>query len=183
MKFSYKRVCTRLMKSFSADFESNRVYNAKIIKFLNKLGTHIIQIDKFSVGHNFSTSYSLGPIGASHYVRSTKFVKSWSVMVGISSFRLEHVFIYYGNTNHQIFIDFIQSLIQKLLKYDNFRPENTILLFDEAAYHKTKAVDQLLKSNRLTALVSVPYTPEFLFVEIFNNFVKSKLRMQLKDGR
>ena len=104
-------------------------------------------------------------------------------MVGISSFRQEHVFIYYCNTNHQVLIDFIQSLIQKLLEYDNFRPENTILLFDGAAYHKTKTVDQLLKSNRLTALVSVPYTPEFLFVEIFNNFVKSKLRMQLKDGR
>ena len=171
------------MKSFSADFESNWVYYSKIIKFLIKLGTHMIQIDEFSIGHNFSPSYSWGPIGVSHYVRSTKFVKSLSVMIGISSFRLKHAFIYYGNTNHQVFIDFIQSLIQKLLEYDNWRPENSILLFDGAAYHKMKAVDQLLKSNWLNALVSVPYTPEFWYVEIFNNFVKSKLRMQLKNGR
>ena len=183
MNYSYKRVGFRPAKAFGVDFQSSRAHYAELIAMLDTLGVHMVQIDEFSVGHNFSPSYSWGPKGINHFVRSERVCKSFSVMVEVSKVRLEYAFIYHGTTNHIVFSKFIESLLTQLKKDKNFRVDNSVFLFDGAAYHKTNSVDILLKSHKATAIIGVPYTPEFAFVEFFNNYVKSKLRMNAKQGR
>ena len=104
-------------------------------------------------------------------------------MVAVSKVRLEYAFIYHGTANHIVFSNSIESLFTQLKKDKNFRVDNSVFLFDGAVYHKTNSVDILPKSHKATAIIGVPYTPEFAFVEFFNNYVKSKLRMNAKQGR
>ena len=98
-------------------------------------------------------------------------------MVAVSKVIFEYAFIYHGTTNHKVFSNFIEFLLTQLKKGKKFWVDNSMFLFDRTEYYKTNSFDILLKSHKAIAIIGMLYTPEFTFVEFFNNYVKSKLRM------
>ena len=68
------------------------------------------------------------------------------------------------------------------LKYQEYIAK-IIILWDVARYHLVNEIDKLLKSEEIMMVVTIPYTPEFSFVELFINNIKSKFRAKLRKGR
>ena len=106
-----------------------------------------------------------------------------SAWVAISKRRLEFASIYHGSPNQNIFFEFLKNLINFVQNKYEENNSNIIILFDGAAYHKNRLINNTLNEKGITAIFSVPFTPEFDFVEFLKNFVKSKWRLEMRNGK
>ena len=75
INYLYKRVGFRPAKAFGVDFQSSRTHYAELIAMLDTLGVHMVQKDEFSVGHNFSPSYSWDPKESTILSEANEFAK------------------------------------------------------------------------------------------------------------
>ena len=77
----------------------------------------------------------------------------------------------------------MDKLINNLkLKYGEYFAK-IILMWEGARYHQIKGIQDLLKSEEIMMVVTVPYTPKFSFIELLNNNIKNRLRAKLRKGR
>ena len=131
----------RCAKAFNRDLQFWRIQYAVLFRILDSLGYRLIQIDEFTVGHTFHPSYSWWPKRKDHFVSSGNADKSHSMTSAISKYKLEWASIYSGSTNQNIFIKFIISMMSEIKINDQQDKSKFILLFDRAAYLKTKKVN------------------------------------------
>ena len=76
------------------------------------------------------------------------------------------------NTNQDTFCLFISRLVEQL---DLDRPSwrsDTVMQLDNAKWHKTQQVRDLLKKHRIPALLSAPYSYDCAGVEYFFSMFK-----------
>ena len=180
---SYKRVGHRPPRAFSEEHQTGRENYAKLIGTLDSSNFILIQLDEFTVGHSFAPNYSWSVRGTTHFISVSKPDKSYSVMTAISKQRLEFASIYHGKTNQYVFVEFLKNLLINIKDAYKENSWKVILLFDGARYHKINLINKFLEESKVTAIVGVPYSPEYTFVEFYINFIKSKLRMEMKMGK
>ena len=101
----------------------------------------------------------------------------------VSSNWFECIAICSDNTNGSVFWCFMDKVLSNLkLKYQEYFAK-IIILWDGARYHLVNEMDKLLKSEEIMMVVTIPYTPEFSFVELFINNIKNRFRAKLRKGR
>ena len=106
-----------------------------------------------------------------------------NVIAAVSWSGYEYVTVSEFNTTGSIFCIFLRNLIQHLkLKYEEYFAK-IILTCDGARYHQIKNIDNLLINKEMMMVTTIPYTPEFSFIELFINDVKNKFRKLLRKQR
>ena len=106
-----------------------------------------------------------------------------NVIACVSSTGFECIAISDKNSNGAVFLVFIDKLISNLkLKYGEYFAK-IIIMWDGARYHLIQGIHNLLKSEEIMMVMTVPYTPEFSFIELFNNNVKNRFRAKLRKGK
>ena len=109
--------------------------------------------------------------------------KKMNVIAAVSWSGYEYVMVSEFNTTGSIFCIFLKNLIQHLkLKYEEYFAK-IILTCDGARYHQIKNIDNLLINEEMMMVTTIPYTPEFSFIELFINDVKNKFRKLLRKQR
>ena len=109
--------------------------------------------------------------------------KKINVIASVSWTGFECIAISSLNSNGAVFWVFMDKLICNLkLKYGEYF-EKIILKWDCVCYHLIKGIQDLLKFKEIMIVVTVPYTPEFSCIELFNNNIKNRFRAKLRKER
>ena len=103
-----------------------------------------------------------------------------NVIACVSFTCYEYLAIGDHNTNGEVFKAFMLKLITHLKnKYQEYFSK-IIFTCDEARYHLVKEINDLIKKEEMMMVVTIPYTSEFSFVELFINIIKSKFISKLR---
>ena len=106
-----------------------------------------------------------------------------NVIAAVSWSGYEYIAVSEFNTTGSIFHIFLKKLIQHLKsKYDEYFAR-IILTWDGARYHQINNIHNLLITEEMMMVTTIPYTPEFSFIELFINNVKNKFRELLRKQR
>ena len=70
------------------------------------------------------------------------------------------------------FEDFLKELIERI---DKKMIKNTVFILDNAKYHLTKNIKQLVKDNELKFIFGVPYKSSFNAIELAFNLIKNNI--------
>ena len=184
LNLSYKKVSWRPLKVLGPEIVNLKLSYISFVEKAERLGFKILQIDEFSISESLFSFRAWTTKGRSGYaVYEGQPSKRYSVIAAISKGSLELSTISELNTNGSVFIEFIDELENKLAeKYWEWR-KAFILTWDGAKYHSTTAVRNKINELGLTWVQTVPYTPEFSPIEIFNNWVKSAIRQSIRKQR
>ena len=66
----------------------------------------------------------------------------------------------------------LMELVEVLEKEDPSWRSNSVVLMDNARYHKTPQVMQLLKNLRIPTIFAAPYSPSCCFIELIFGALK-----------
>ena len=87
-----------------------------------------------------------------------------------------------GKTNSNTFGLFLTKLCEHLDHQDRHWREHTVLMMDNAGYHRGKPVKQLMQQLRLPVLYMIPYQFQMVPVEMMFNFIKNHDMNPLKSS-
>ena len=149
------------------------------VESAEKLGFKILQIYEFLVSRAVWSLLAWTEMRKFGYViYEGPSSKRYSIIAAISENSLEHAAI-----NELVFTEFIDELVKKLAERYRERRKAFILTWDGARYHSTSAVKDKFNNIGMTWVQTVPYTPEFSPIQIFNNWVKSFIRQSIRKRR
>jgi DDE superfamily endonuclease len=112
--------------------------SAEYIELLYK-GKRIINIDETNVVSTDSRTRGWWfPKQKNQNTRSSRLC-GVNIIIGISSYGEFFYTVNYGNTNTDTFFLFMLKLVQQLTSIDTNWRDNTVLLLDNASYHRSQA--------------------------------------------
>jgi hypothetical protein len=117
---------------------------------------NIISIDESAICSNMFPIYGYSEKGNKLHVptRSMRTKKS-SLLMAISSQRVEHVSILRENVNSASFLKFIRELVMKISNSSKH-----VFLMDNVSFHKSKTIQNEIISRGHTVLFTPPYSPD-----------------------
>ena len=183
LNLSYKRVSWRPKKNLNRDLLIKRLAYTHLIDTIDQDGYILVQIDEFSIGRNIFPSMAWTEKGWSGYALNDTIQNRWSVIAAISNFSFEAVAISKNNTNGAVFVEFLELLIENLKIRFWDKISKIVLSADGARYHSVKELDAVLKKNKMMLIQTIPYTLEFSPIEIFINWMKSKIKKKIRNGK
>ena len=77
--------------------------------------------------------------------------------------------VYQGTMNQKLFEEYIKMLLTEL-------PKGKVIVLDNAAIHKSKKVEQMIKKSKCKLVFLPPYCPYLNPIENFWAWFKSKIR-------
>ena len=143
----------------------------------------IIQVDEFTVGRGTFVSMAWSKRGESGYAIQQQIVSRFSVIAAIWDSNLELVAISKSNTNGGVFAEFMKLLNEEMKKRYTELKERIVITLDGALYHWVKDVEEYWRKMDLMVVQTQPYTPQFSPVELFINWVKSKIRKKIRMNK
>jgi transposase len=94
----------------------------------------------------------------------------YNIIMGILLEKIIYYKIVESNVDSTIFKEFLEGLISKL---NTEQKKNSLIIYDNATYHKTKDVIELCLKNNLKIITNIPYRSEYNGIEycfgIFKN--------------
>ena len=121
--------------------------------------------------------------GESGYTIQQPIVSRFSVIAAIWDTNLELVAISQANTNGGVFAEFMKLLNEEIEQRYREQKERIVITLDGARYHWVKDVEKYCRKMNLMVVQTPPYTPQFSPVELFINWVKSKIRMKIRMNK
>ena len=126
-------------------------------------GRLMVFTDEVSFGRNGIQVYGWCPVGQRLIIRPEKPNITTSAMVAISSDEVLERQFTKGSCNSKCFVEFIRSL---------HLPEYCVLVLDNAAIHRSKAVKDYCKEAQIEILYTPPYSPWFNGIENCFSIIK-----------
>ena len=136
-------------------------------------GKRIINIDESIINHlNFTTRLWLKKDGRSHIVK--KVVNPRVVLIAAVD-TLGHVYVSFSqsNTNAWTFMLFMQELVLVLDAEDKDWRANTVILLDNATYHRARTFVAYTKLEKIPLIYASPVSPQLCPVELLFGWLKT----------
>ena len=127
INFNHNSSINKLKRQYSS---------SKSIEFLSA-GKRIINIDESSISCTDSRSREWWHIKQKNQETRNRRLSNVNVSFGISNYGEFFYTVNYGKTNSETFFIFLMKLIQKLSVDNIYWSQNTILLLDNASYHRS----------------------------------------------
>ena len=121
--------------------------------------------------------------GSKSYISHIDDGFSIGVIVAFSDERIYGVMCWNVTTDSSIFWYFLSQLYKENLKEFSDSSIQTILVMDNAPYHKSKIVQYFIKNSRVSIITITPYCPCLNPAEKIIMWIKQKLKRQQWMGR
>ena len=175
-RYSFKKgSSTSIAGSSSMILEMQTIFSWRIVKeILNK--KYIVNIDESSFNKDLKMEYSWLPKGVTSSIINQFYCGSTSMLTAFWSDG-EYIWVILNDTvNSTRFSDFLWIVRYFLDLMDLNTPDKTIILLDNAAYHRSYETKEKLKELNLNTIFLPPYSPVFAQVEQYFKQIKSKIR-------
>ena len=150
-----------------------------ITSILNFSTENLVYLDETGFNNHTGRSYGYSNINQKAFsIVPVNKGKNRSLMCAIS---IDGVIAYEyksGAYNSELFVQFI---IQKLVPYFRLNPTR-ILIMDNARFHKSNIVLEVLRQNNIVYKISTPYSPELNPIEEFFAMIKMKFHAVKKNN-
>lgn len=167
-----KRANPRVMKSrtyWSQLQEKRRLFMEAYVPISIE---SIVSIDESAICSNLFPVYGYSEKGKKLHVPTKSMrTKKSSLLMAISSQRVEHVSILKENVNSSSFLKFIRELI---LKIDG--TSKRVFLMDNVSFHKSQTIQNEITSRGHMLLFTPPYSPDTNPIENVFSLIKRKIR-------
>ena len=114
-------------------------------------------IDEYSVQESTATNYNWATANTDDYMVGQLRSPALSIIAGIDSFGLLHLHIKEGPCNSGDFLEFLDGLRRAVHRKRDYRIQDALLFYDNAAIHKAKKVISYLEEHGMKALTNCPY--------------------------
>ena len=144
----------------------------RFVKDINKIPQHlIISFDEAGIYNNYHPTEGWSFSGTKCYVKDRKTtIKKYNLLCAICDGKVIASEINKENTNSDIFLNFLYTHI-----FFNKKYENHYILMDNASFHKSKIVRELVPDFNKFIFI-VPFTPELNPIEKVFGFLKHALQ-------
>lgn len=167
--FTRKTSQAIVVKSF-AHFNLLQDLRNSFIDNISKLDINsVISIDEAAIHHNQIPlkGYSKKGTRVQVPVPSIRAAK-YSLLMAISTKKIEQIEIHKGSINTELFISFISKLTHHI-------PPSTFLM-DNVAFHRNKNVIKAIEKEGHLVLYTPPYSPQFNPIENIFGIIKTHIR-------
>ena len=137
-------------------------------------GWRIINVDESNFRATDNRRHGWLIQGVENLVTHSKRLTKFNIIAGVSNRSEVFYTINYGRTNSISFGHFIWKLVDHLNGEDHRWRENTVLMFDNAMYHRSLYVQERLRLYKVPTLYLGPYHFKLAPVEMFFNFIKNR---------
>jgi DDE superfamily endonuclease len=96
-----------------------------------------------------------------------------NIIGGISNYGDLFYTINHGLTNHETFLLFLMKICDHLHSIDKAWRDNTIILLDNAAYHRGNSIMKELELLKIPVMYLGPYHFKMAPIEVLFSFIKS----------
>ena len=137
----------------------------KVISKANKEGYNIIYIDE--TGCYLENNNYRDWAGKDEQILKgpeNKVKDKINIIAGINILKLIHYKIVHSSVNSTIFSDFIKELNTKLTDEEK---KKSLIVLDNATYHKTKEVINTCLTNKFKVITNIPYNPKIKGIDYF----------------
>ena len=176
----YKRVSTRPSVVLKLDVIGKQKAFWNFYRMCRQWNIQIIQIDELTVGRGKFANMAWSKSGESGCNIQQPIVSRFSVIAAILNTNLELVVISQANTNRGVFAEHMKLLNEEIVQRYRELNERIVITLDCARYHWVKDVEKYCRKMNLMVVQTPPSTPQLLLVELFINWVKSKIRMKIR---
>ena len=183
LEMGYKRVSTRPPVVLTNGVVDKQKSFWKFYRMCRQWNIKIIQVDEFTVRRGTFVSMAWSKRGESGYAIQQQIVSRFSVIPAIWDSNLELVAISKSNTNGGVFAEFMKLLNEEMEKRYSELKERIVITLDGARYHWVKDVKEYWRKMNLMVVQTPPYIPQFSPVELFINWVKSKIRKKIRMNK
>ena len=133
----------------------------------------IVAVDETAIHENLYPLYGYAKAGKRLHVPIRQMrSKKHSLVMAMSSIRIEYVEHLEGSYNGKHFLSFLERLIARLEP----RGSKYTILMDNVAFHKTKLVQSLIREAGHRLLFTPPYSPDTNPIENVFSLVKHRVR-------
>ena len=175
LKMSYKKLSKVNIRAFKKENITKMLQSAALLQTLRSSSTEVIYLDEFSFDTRKSKFYGWGPRNSKVFAKWFLEDQWFSFIVGLSSER------YYGflgtdqTINSDIFKTYIRALIKQIKDDSMDTNKSYLIVWDNAAIHKSEKIQKTLEEKSFGMLTIWPYWPWLNLVEPYINAIKSKL--------
>lgn len=173
LNYSHKKVYIKHCPYEAEDFEDRK---KEFFEKITKLDINsIVSIDETAIYLDSHGNYGWALKGQKCELISRNgnlYKKRFSLLMAISNKRVMLYGLFKGSINGEIFLNFIQELIDE---YDN----QYTLLVDNATIHHTKILTSYVKDKNISIVYNIPYNPETNPIEMCFSPIKVKVRLTL----
>lgn len=99
-----------------------------------------------------------------------------NIIGGLKNGKLIAPFSFEGSCDASVFNTYIDKILRP------FMNKNTVLILDNASFHKASNIEIIAKNNGTKVFYLPPYSPDLNPIEHFWHKVKTKVRKYLRDG-
>ena len=146
--------------NFRVDFHNSllqRQYAAsKFIEYLTTSKT-IINIDESTLNKTNYNESGLQAIGEKLYTTGSKRIDSFNIIAGVSNKNEVYFTLNLGSNNSSTFKLFLSKLVTHLSKANSDWRNSTMLLIDNASFHKSREVLEYVRRNDIPLMFLGPY--------------------------
>lgn len=86
--------------------------------------------------------------------------------------------VFRGSTDARVFEDFIEQLLQHCNRWPD---PKSVLVMDNASFHRTKRIEQICLNTRVKLIYLPPYSPDLNPFEEFFSELKHFIKRRWKD--
>lgn len=136
----------------------------------------IVAVDETAIHENLYPLYGYAKAGKRLHIPLRQMrTRKHSLVMAMSSTRIELVEHLEGSYNGKYFLSFLERLLARLATHDS----EYIILMDNVAFHKTKPVRSLIQDAGHRLLFTPPYSPDTNPIENVFSLVKHRVRRDI----
>ena len=147
------------------------MYDLKMFLWINETGCDRWKLIR-NYGYGIRGIHGIPPID--HTLKLSG--KRYSVNAIMSTDGVEDIYIHKGSVNGEIFLDFIQKCLLRLLMPFNGSNPNSIVILDNASVHKCEEVAERINGVGTLLRLIPPYSPDLTPIEELFAEVKGYLK-------
>jgi transposase len=135
-------------------------------------------VDESGMNDNDYYPYAYKPIGVRHYEpHPGHYKKRISMIGGLCNHTFLAPFMFEGYCNAQLFETYLEHVLLPNLK------EGLVVIIDNAAFHKTDKIKNLIESVGAQLIYLPPYSPELNPIEHYWFKIKNAIRKLMRDSK
>ena len=140
-------------------------------------------IDEFLLSDRSFKFYGWSKKGMSVFISTMGDTFSMSFFVAFSVNRFYGIMGIEGTGTSQIFIHFLNNVLNKRKKLNLDKTRPLVIVLDNASIHKTKEAIKFIIDSKIPMITIPPYEPSLNPVEKLIFSIKSKLRQKKHRGQ
>lgn len=131
----------------------------------------IVYSDETGIDDNEVSLMGWAPVGKRCYaLKNAERKKRFNIIAALNLNKIFAPFVFEGYSNAHIYETYIAQVLVPVLE------PGMVLVIDNASFHKSKRITDLIESAKCSVLFLPPYTPEFNPIENHWSAIKTAIR-------